>query len=73
MFSEPTMLSARCADANPGPVQLTLSVNGRQVVTERVSGALLGPGFSGIEAAGFADVAGPVAQIRFSRYAIYEG
>ena len=69
----PTTLLARCADANPGPVQLTLSVNGRQVLNQRVSGALLGPGFSGIEAAGFSDVAGPIAQIQFSRYAIYEG
>lgn len=70
--TKPTTLTARCADANPGPVQLTLSVNGRQVVTQRVSANLLGPGFSGIEAAGFSDVAGPIAQVRFSRYAIYE-
>jgi serine/threonine protein kinase len=71
--STPTTLSAQCADANPGPVQLTLSVNGRQVLTQPVSGTLLGPGYSGIEAAGFSDVAGPIAQIRFTRYAIYEG
>jgi hypothetical protein len=69
----PTTLSARCADADPGPVQLTLSVNGRQALTLRVSATLLGPGYSGIEAVGFTDVAGPIARIRFSRYAIYEG
>ena len=67
----PTTLLARCADANPGPVQLTLSVNGRQVLNQRVSGALPGPGFSGIEAAGFSDVAGhrldSIQQVRHLR------
>ena len=71
--SKQTTLTARCADANPGPVQLTLSVNGRQVLTTAVTTDLLGPGYSGIMAGGFADVTGPIAQFRFTRYAIFEG
>ena len=70
--TQPTTIAARCADVPTGaPVQLTMAVNGRQVLSFAPSGtALLGPGYAGISALTFSDVNGPTAQEAFTNVAI---
>lgn len=53
--SQPITVSARYADTPGAPVQLTMAVNGRQVLSYRPR-KLLGPGYSGITTQPFGDV-----------------
>lgn len=64
--SEPTTVSGRCADVPGAPVRLTMSVNGRDVLTYDESSHLLGPGYVGISAQTFGDVDGPTSVGGFS-------
>lgn len=57
-------LQARCEDADGG-VKLTMLVDGRQVLTYRPHGELLGPGYSGVEAYSFGAVTGLLLQVHF--------
>jgi hypothetical protein len=68
--TRPTTITARCADVPGAPVQLTMAVNGREVLSFRPGTGLLGPGYAGVLSATFGDVDGPTAQEGFTRFAI---
>jgi serine/threonine kinase PknH len=63
-------MTVDCRDAN-GDVQLTMSMNGEQVLSAQGSdgdGGLLGPGPVGLHAFAFGDTAGAPADVRFSYF-----
>jgi serine/threonine protein kinase len=67
--SRPTTISARCADVPGASVELTMAVNGRQVLTYRPA-TVLSPGYSGVTMQPFGDVEGPIAVALFSEFQI---
>ncbi|MFC6082391.1 caspase family protein [Sphaerisporangium aureirubrum] len=65
-LDRPIALRASCMDVSEsGPVRLEFAVNGRTVLTHRPR-TLIGPGYSGLEAWAFLDVAGPTADVTFT-------